>query len=339
MNKIILFLIFLNLFSSFYTLILIISSLIAISSRSWFLSWMFLEINLIVFIPLIIWKSGNKSSRVAIKYFLIQSFSSIFLITRFLIFYTFSMTSSSIFNIILIVSLSLKSGIPPFHLWVPSIMENIENYSLFLILTWQKIAPFNLLINCLNEFLLVLIIFSGLIGSLGGLNTNYFLKILAYSSIIHGGWLILRLILREKIWLLYFLVYSFILGSILTALNFLKLNLLSDFINSSKRLRYKLIIVFILLSLGGLPPFLGFFPKALVVINLISNLIIFPSYLIVIFSFVSLLYYIKIAFIILLNQTVRAKTNFYLVQNSSYFFLVAISLLLMIIIPFIFLFF
>jgi len=36
------------------------------------------------------------------------------------------------------------------------------------------------------------------VGGLGGINQNSIIKIMAYSSIIHAGWIISAVIIREK---------------------------------------------------------------------------------------------------------------------------------------------
>jgi NADH-ubiquinone oxidoreductase chain 2 len=66
------------------------------------------------------------------------------------------------------------------------------------------------------------------------------------------------------------------------------------------------ILIFIsLLSLGGLPPFLGFFPKWLIIELLILNKIFFNILILLFFTLITLFFYLRISynsFLILNNE-------------------------------------
>jgi NADH:ubiquinone oxidoreductase subunit 2 (subunit N) len=71
-----LFLIYKNLLFIPFAFILILGTLLAVSSTSWFPAWLGLEINLLRIIPLIFCNSKNQINEAAIKYFIIQAFAS-----------------------------------------------------------------------------------------------------------------------------------------------------------------------------------------------------------------------------------------------------------------------
>jgi NADH-ubiquinone oxidoreductase chain 2 len=68
----------------------------------------------------------------------------------------------------------------------------------------------------------------------------------------------------------------------------------------------------LLISLGGLPPFLGFIPKWLVLTNLISNNLFLLRIILVISSLITLFFYLRIIFpAMLMNRKVSLKFKFY----------------------------
>lgn len=132
------------------------------------------------------------------------------------------------------------------------------------LITWQKIAPLILLSYTLklDIFIASIIVLSVLIGSLGGLNQTSLRKIIAYSSINHLGWLIAAITIRERLWGLYFRVYTFLSTAIIYILNSFKLFHVNQVFSLNYVSPVKKFAVFTtFLSLGGLPPFLGFLPK------------------------------------------------------------------------------
>jgi len=226
---------------------------------------------LLSFIPLLRDNNNLISTEASLKYFLTQAlastvllFSSILLILKNNI---NNEINESFTSIIIISALLLKSGAAPFHFWFPNIIEGLTWINALILITWQKIAPL-ILISYLNikNLLLIRVILSVVIGAIGGLNQTSLRKLMAFSSINHLGWILRSLIIRESIWLIYFLFYSFlsfILTFIFNIFKLFHLNQLFSWFVSRKILKFSLFINF--LSLGGLPPFLGFLPKWLVI--------------------------------------------------------------------------
>jgi NADH-ubiquinone oxidoreductase chain 2 len=65
----------------------------------------------------------------------------------------------------------------------------------------QKAAPLILLsyLIDINNFTLIIILASTIVGSIGGLNQTSIRKILTYSSINHTGWILIALATSENI--------------------------------------------------------------------------------------------------------------------------------------------
>lgn len=141
------------------------------------------------------------------------------------------------------------------------------------------------------------ILCSTFIGAIGGLNQNSLRKLLAFSSINHIGWIISAIIFNENLWLIYFFIYSFLNFCIILFIKILQVfylrQIYSIFIRSSI---VKTSLLTSLLSLGGLPPFLGFIPKWLVIQALIFIKINFINLFLICISLITLFYYLKIRF-------------------------------------------
>nr|NP_852163.1 NADH dehydrogenase subunit 2 [Lepidopsocidae sp. RS-2001]AAP44715.1 NADH dehydrogenase subunit 2 [Lepidopsocidae sp. RS-2001] len=285
-----------------FLITLFLGTIISISANSIFMSWMGLEINLLSFIPMMANTKNILSNESMLKYFLIQAMgSSLFLFSSILnvkfqpsFFY---MNFNEMINILIMLTLMLKLGSSPFHNWFINIIEGMSWMTCFLILTWQKIAPLCLLfyININFNILMMFIILSSLIGAIGGLNQTSLRKILAFSSINHLGWMISSMILSKYILILYFLIYSFINFTLIMIFN----NFFLFYINQSYFILYKKMNIFLflsLLSLGGLPPLLGFFPKWLIIEKMMYSNLYMLNFILILTSLITIFYYLQISF-------------------------------------------
>nr|UXP34240.1 NADH dehydrogenase subunit 2 [Furcilarnaca chirurga] len=286
---------------------LIGGSLISISANSWFSAWMGLEINLLSFIPLMSDPKNPLSNEATLKYFLIQALASITFLftTTFMQMYTPSLPLViNLFSMLIISTLLMKMGAAPFHFWFPGTMEGLNWKNCFILMTWQKIAPLVLLsyLMKMNLFTLSIIILSVIIGSLGGLNQTSLRKLLAYSSINHLGWMIAAMLCGENLWELYFLIYSLLTLTLIYMFSILSIfhfNQNFMIINDSSQ-PLKLLLFLTLLSLGGLPPFLGFLPKWIVIQSLIALNSYFICFIMILMTLITLFYYIRLSFTALL---------------------------------------
>ncbi|YP_010419957.1 NADH dehydrogenase subunit 2 (mitochondrion) [Anopheles nili] len=306
--------------NNIFLITLVFGTLMTISSNSWLGAWMGLEINLLSFIPLM---NDNKknllTSESSLKYFLTQAFASsilLFGIIMLMFFYNSNMTMYHSMNEILILStLLLKSGAAPFHFWFPEVMEGLSWINGLILMTWQKIAPLMLIsYNFIYYFFMISIILSMLIGSLGGLNQSSLRKLMAFSSINHLGWMLLAMMNNEMLWLTYFLMYSFLSISIILMFNNFKLFYFNQIFNISlMNPIVKLFIFLNLLSLGGLPPFLGFLPKWLVIQNLINMSQLFILFISVCLTLITLYFYLRLSYsIFMLNY----QKNSWILKNN-----------------------
>nr|AXS65671.1 NADH dehydrogenase subunit 2 [Cucujoidea sp. 40 KM-2017] len=295
--------------------IMIFGTLTAVSSVSWFSMWMGLEINLLAIIPLIANSKNIYSAEAAMKYFVIQTLASVILLYSLILsmssteFLTMNMKNISLIS--LNTALLSKMGAAPFHFWFPEIIEGLSWINSFIMLTWQKIAPMSIFMyNPKMLFLTTFVIITSMmIGATMSLNQTSIRKILVYSSINHIGWMLSCIIFNQSIWLTYFMVYSFIsLNLILTfaSTNIFYMKQMFSSLNSKKTL--KILVYSSFLSMGGLPPFLGFFPKW-ITINMMIEKNFFIAVLMIFITLVMLFTYSRLMFNSMLVKNVEFKTQ------------------------------
>nr|YP_010546138.1 NADH dehydrogenase subunit 2 [Calomera brevipilosa]UYK51599.1 NADH dehydrogenase subunit 2 [Calomera brevipilosa] len=302
---------------------LMMGTMISVSSTTWLGTWMGLEINLLSFIPLMKEKNNSFTSESSMKYFLVQALASAVLFFSIITISGLNFMNSEIFMIsdfILMMinsSLLLKMGAAPFHFWFPEIIEGMNWINSLILMTWQKIAPMMVLSYSLksSSFILLIIIMCSIIGSIGGLNQTSLRKIMAFSSINHIGWMIGSFLSNEIIWMIYFLIYSTISAAIILMLNSFNVFYLPQmFTLMSKSILIKFSMLLNLLSLGGLPPFLGFFPKWMIIQQL-SDKYSLILLIMILATLITLFFYMRIAYSsIIINHD---QMNYDINQNIS----------------------
>lgn len=198
---------------------------------------------------------------------------------------------------------------------MPEVARGISWNSNIILLTWQKIAPIIILsyTNIIPNLIIIFILSSRIVGRIAGLNQTCIRKIIAYSSINHVGWMLSSILCSISTWLIYFSIYLLINIVIINALKTWKIYFISQ-INSIKNKPNKIIILINLLSLGGLPPFTGFVPKWITINQLRNNSLFFLSTVLIIFTLITLFFYLRISFCrltIYSNNSIlnKSKTN------------------------------
>nr|AND96452.1 NADH deshydrogenase subunit 2 [Onthophagus obscurior] len=313
-------------------------TLISISSYSWMSMWLGLEINLLAIIPLMSNSKNSMASEAAMKYFITQTLASMILLMT-LILMSLNMNYlifNSPLSTIYLTALFIKMGAAPFHFWFPEIIQGLSWTNAYIMLTWQKIAPFMLLsysnFNNIN-FFIIIIIFSSMISGIMGMNQTNIKKIMAYSSINHISWMLASMLFFEKIWMYYFIIYAIIslnIIIILNKLNIFYLNQLFSSLNNNPLIKFFFMLNF--MSLGGLPPFLGFLPKWLTIQILIKMNLFYLAFIVIIMTLITLFFYMRIITLsILMNSNTSNFKNSYMKQfNNIYLFnfIILMSLLL-----------
>nr|YP_007890452.1 NADH dehydrogenase subunit 2 [Hebomoia glaucippe]AGG84348.1 NADH dehydrogenase subunit 2 [Hebomoia glaucippe] len=321
---------FFNSNKMFFSFILFFSTLISISSNSWLGCWIGLEINLLSFIPLISSSKNLLQTEASLKYFLTQSIASINFLFSILLKMMFlkNFEINNFLSIMINSSLMMKMGSFPFHFWFPNIMEGLTWLNCFILMTWQKISPMIILSYYMNNnFIMIIMIFNTLIGAISGFNQTSLRKLMAFSSINNLGWLMSALMISENMWILYFSLYVF-MNSIMCLLFYLtNIFFINQIINFNLTLFIKISLLINFFSLGGLPPFLGFFSKWIIINFLINNKMFFISFIFMMSSLIMLFFYIRIIYISLMLNSFKLKWFKFNIKNNFFIFISFFSMI------------
>nr|YP_009350299.1 NADH dehydrogenase subunit 2 [Nasutitermes matangensis]AQP26749.1 NADH dehydrogenase subunit 2 [Nasutitermes matangensis]AQP26762.1 NADH dehydrogenase subunit 2 [Nasutitermes matangensis] len=291
--------------------------LVSVSSNSWLGAWMGLEINLMSFIPLMSNVKNMYNTEASLKYFIVQVLASatlLFMVAmKTLTEDLFTFESSTYMPMIICTPLLLKSGAAPLHWWFPGVMEGLSWENCALLMTVQKAAPLMLMSYLIeiNVFTMSIILLSTIVGSIGGLNQTSMRKILTYSSINHTGWMLIALTTSENLWMVYFMIYSTLALTVVSAIKLSGVSFINQTMLTNKETTLMKFMMFTsLLSLGGLPPFLGFLPKWIVIQAMITNNMAPLATIVVVTSLITLYYYLKISYSSFMILNTEPKWNF-----------------------------
>nr|YP_009116577.1 NADH dehydrogenase subunit 2 [Gerres oyena]BAQ20852.1 NADH dehydrogenase subunit 2 [Gerres oyena] len=292
---------------------------VTFASTHWLLAWMGLEINTLAIIPMMAQHHHPRAVEAATKYFLTQATAAAMIL--------FASTTNAWLSgqweiqgmthplpiTILTVALALKIGLAPLHSWLPEVLQGLDLTTGLVLSTWQKLAPFALLLQIYpsNPTLLIILgITSTLVGGWGGLNQTQLRKILAYSSIAHLGWMMLVLQFSPSLTLLALLTYF-----VMTASAFLifKLNKSAN-VNTlatswAKAPALTSLAPLILLSLGGLPPLTGFMPKWLILQELTKQDLAPTATFAALTALLSLYFYLRLTYAMTLTLSPNNQTG------------------------------
>uniref|UniRef100_UPI0030012853 NADH dehydrogenase subunit 2 n=1 Tax=Anaxarcha tianmushanensis TaxID=2908857 RepID=UPI0030012853 len=286
-----------------FLMTLISGMLISLCANSWMGAWMGLEINLLSFIPMLSSNKNMFSTESSLKYFLIQAAASSTLLFLILLktnlYEMFYLMKFSTWNNLIMIPLLMKIACAPFHWWLPSVMEGLSWMNCFILLSIQKIAPLMLISYMITNsyFIQFMITISAFIGAIGGLNQISLRKILAFSSINHIGWMLAIMTLGMNLWLMYFIIYTINITAVIFLTASINLSYISQTFNTFNHKKIIKFTLFIsMMSLGGLPPFLGFFPKWIAIQFMTQNLMISTSMILIISSLLTLYYYMRMMY-------------------------------------------
>nr|YP_009918397.1 NADH dehydrogenase subunit 2 [Caryopemon giganteus]QLX47622.1 NADH dehydrogenase subunit 2 [Caryopemon giganteus] len=324
----------LALYKILFSCTLILGTLMAISSYSWLSIWVGLEINLLSIIPLLINYKNSYPSEAAMKYFITQALASMLLLMSVILSMNLneSLPMDSFKSLIMILdsSLFIKMGAAPFHAWFPEVIEGINWTNSMILLTWQKLAPMVILMYNINLplFLSWIVLFSSIIGGIYGMNQTSLRKILAYSSINHVGWMLSSMLNMNSVWFIYFLIYSIISANLIIIFWFFKIYFTKQLylIFSAHKINgFTFALNF--LSLGGLPPFLGFLPKWITVNFLVYSEFYWMTIILIMSTLITLFFYIRLTFSAMMISQSEMILYPNTLNNPSIFILNSISLM------------
>lgn len=188
-----------------------------------------------------------------------------------------------IFAVVFVVAgLAFKIGVVPFHMWLPDVYTGAPNASTLFIAVAPKVAVFGmgirLLVNTMpdlyvqwRELIIVIAILSMVLGNIVAIVQSNLKRMLAYSTIAHGGYMLLGFAAATATGFAAAMFYT-IAYAIMSLGAFGMMTLLSrkgfvaESIEDLQGLNERnpwLAFMFLLLlfSMAGIPPSVGFFAK------------------------------------------------------------------------------
>nr|BAV13880.1 NADH dehydrogenase subunit-2 [Paralichthys olivaceus] len=292
---------------------------ITFASSHWLLAWMGLEINTLAIIPLMAQHHHPRAVEATTKYFLTQATAAATLLFA-------SMTNAwltgqwdiqqmthPLATTMIIIALALKIGLAPMHSWLPEVLQGLDLTTGLILSTWQKLAPFALLMQIQLDNptpLIILGLTSTLVGGWGGLNQTQLRKILAYSSIAHLGWMMLTLQFSPLLTLLALITYLIMTSSVFLIFKMNKATTINALaISWTKTPILTALIPLVLLSLGGLPPLTGFMPKWFILQELTKQDLATLATLAALTALLSLYFYLRLSYAMTLTMAPNNLTG------------------------------
>nr|YP_010990604.1 NADH dehydrogenase subunit 2 [Suva longipenna]WOW98931.1 NADH dehydrogenase subunit 2 [Suva longipenna] len=288
-----------------FILTLMTSTISNLSSNNILFSWMMMEINLISFLPLLTKK--KKVTDQIMKYLIIQSASSSIMLMSILI---NNILETPLYNsIMLTISMLMKMGMMPTHLWMPTMMSNISWNNCMILTTWQKIIPTTVICQMISmKMMMIPMILSLLMSPATGMKQLSMKKMMAYSSISNSPWMITSMYLSKFQFIYFMVIYStmnILIMNMLKKQNILYMNQM----NMQKK-QQKMFFIIMILSISGMPPTMGFFPKWMILQSIINKSIWLSSSMIL-SSTMSTFMYMKLTSTTMMEfSTKKKKMNF-----------------------------
>lgn len=267
-----------------FAVVYITRFLLVMRCDDWLIVWVGLEINMVRFV-LIIFKRGDIIKREsAMKYFFIQGIGSALFIRIFYL-------DREILRNISPFILRYKMGGGPFYFWFPSLCERISWGICLILMTLQKIIPLILMGRIIGVVVWWVGVRRIIIGGVGILNQVKFKRLFAFSSIFHVGLVILGILILEKIWFIYILIYIFIIMCVVERVWGIEV----EFIGQMFRNKINWVFIVRILNIAGIPPLLGFFLKWMIFYWLVGEGVLMLT-LLVLISVLMFYIYIRVVY-------------------------------------------
>jgi NADH-quinone oxidoreductase subunit N len=216
----------------------------------------------------------------------------------------------------IIVGIAFKFGAVPFHMWLPDVYQGAPTPVTLFIGSVPKIASFALVWRVLAEglgplhdggwrdMLIVLCVLSLGIGNLLAIAQTNIKRMLAYSTISHVGFIFMGFIAGNDAGLsaAMFYTFAYVLMAaaafgmvILLSRRGFEAERLEDFKGLNARSPwFALVMLMIMFSMAGVPPFVGFYAKLVVLGSVLDAGLVWLAAVGVLFAVVGAYYYIRI---------------------------------------------
>ena len=215
----------------------------------------------------------------------------------------------------IIVGIAFKFGAVPFHMWVPDVYHGAPTPVTLFIGSAPKIASFVLAIRVLAEgldamvaswqdMLIALAVLSMLLGNVVAIAQSNLKRMLAYSTISHVGFILLGILAGTpegyRASMFYTLAYVITtVGSfgmiLLLARDGFEADRLEDFKGLNRKSPwFAAIMMMLMFSTAGVPPFIGFWAKLAVIGAVLDIGLTWLAAVAVVLSVVGAFYYLRV---------------------------------------------
>lgn len=272
-----------------------------------------------------------RSSEAAMKYFILGSLASGLLLYGMSMIYgvTGTLELSEIASrvpwtdnllatfglVFLVIGIGFKLGAVPFHMWVPDVYHGAPASVTLLISSLPKLAAFAMAYRLLENglgplqeqwegMLIVLSALSIIIGNLVAIAQTNIKRMLAYSTISHMGFMLLGLLAGDAqgyaAAMHYAIVYTLMSAGafgvlILLSKSGVEAENLDDFKGLNARSPwFAFVMLMLMASMAGVPVFVGFFAKWLVIQAVINAGQLWLAIMAVVFSVIGSFYYLRV---------------------------------------------
>ncbi len=322
----------------------VLGSSILVSAHSFLTIYLGLELlSLSSYALVASYRDSKLASEAAIKYFIMGAVASGFLLYGMSLVYgttgsiDISVVAQAIadspennmifaFGLVFMVSgLAFKMGAVPFHMWIPDVYQGAPTSVTAFIGSVPKIATFGMLMRLLTEampglqshWMMMLIILSVLSMGLGNITAivqSNIKRLLAYSAIAHVGYFLLGIVAGTaegySASMFYILVYALTTMAGFGMIIFMsragfECDTLEDFKGLWQRSPwFALMMLMTIMSMAGVPPFIGFWPKLEVIMAVINadNGLMWLAITAMVFSIVGAFVYLRIAKVIFFDK-------------------------------------
>ena len=232
------------------------------------------------------------------------------------------------------ISLAFKFGAAPFHMWIPDVYHGSLITTTLLLSTVPKIAVFIILIKLLglvfsslvifwSDILIILAILSIIIGNVTAISQTNIKRMLAYSTIANIGFILLSLsigsfdsFVAAMFYTLTYVVTTILafgmLSQILCNKNPIEeIKDLGGLAKDNPLVAFMLMVI--MLSYIGIPPFLGFHAKLFIIQSLVISNNIMLSIFAVVMTVIGSYYYLRVIKVMYFDKSSEIVTF-----NSNY---------------------
>lgn len=323
-------------FGEYYILVLfsVMGMMLMAGARDLFVVFIGLELMSIPFYVLAgINRNKSSANEASLKYFLLGSFATGFIVYGIALIYGTTGSTSFIkiaenLNVLfsnklfivglllVLIGFSFKIAAFPFHMWVPDVYQGSATTVTALMSSAGKTAAFSVLVtmlissvftiggDILKPIFSIIAALSMLYGSVVALSQDNIKRMLAYSSIAHAGYILIGVTAGNSEGvsgvLFYLAAYTFMnLGAfgivaMVEGENDSRLNLDAYIGLHSKKPVMAALMALFMFSLSGLPPFAGFFGKYYIFISAVESGLTWLAIIGVISSLISVYFYLRV---------------------------------------------